>query len=280
MKSADFSLLAPLLLAATVTPALAQPPNSGVDRLYVLECCHGTAPDQGRFSPRYNDGKPFDLVDNCYLIHAQGYLLWGTGVADKFFQRPDGLSSLGGRPNRMRSNTLASQLEQLDIKPSDIRFIGLTNSHIDHIGNLEMFPKVMVLMQKSEWKFPETHRYEGTPEEAPFKPNHPVTKVDGDYDVFGEGSVQLIATSSVTPGNQSLLVKLPETGAIVLSGDVIHFQYGWDNGIVPTSVWDRPKTLDSFKRLADVLARSNAQLWIEHDKGQGDARRVSPDYYQ
>jgi glyoxylase-like metal-dependent hydrolase (beta-lactamase superfamily II) len=107
-----------------------------------------------------------------------------------------------------------------------------------------------------------------------------VTKVDGDYDVFGDGSVQLIATPSVTPGNQSLLVKLPKTGAIVLSGDVIHFQYGWDNRIVPTNVWDRPKTLDSFKRLADVLARNNAQLWIEHDKGQGDARRVSPDYYQ
>jgi len=180
----------------------------------------------------------------------------------------------------MRSNTLASQLEQLHIKPSDIRFIGLTNSHIDHIGNLEMFPKVMVLMEKSEWDFAETHRYEGTPEEARFKPNHPVTKVDGDNDVFGDGSVQLIATPSVTPGNQSLLVKLPKTGAIVLSGDVIHFQYGWDHRIVPTNVWNRPKTLDSFKRLADVLARNNAQLWIEHDKGQGDARRVSPDYYQ
>ena len=58
----------------------------------------------------------------------------------------------------MRSNTLASQLEQLHIKPSDIRFIGLTNSHIDHIGNLEMFPKVMVLMQNSEWDFAETLR--------------------------------------------------------------------------------------------------------------------------
>ena len=141
MKSADFSLLAPLLLAAAVTPALAQQPNSGVDRLYVLECCHGTAPDQGRFSPGYDDGKPFELVDNCYLIHhAQGYLLWGTGVADKFFQRPDGLSSLGGRPNRMRSNTLASQLEQLDIKPSDIRFIGLTNISITSVTS-KCFPK-------------------------------------------------------------------------------------------------------------------------------------------
>src|SRR5258708_1073028 len=223
MKSADFWLFVHLFLGASaVTPVLAQQPNSGVDRLYVLECGHGTAPDQGRFSPGYNDGKPFDLVDNCYLIHhAQGYLLWGTGVADRFFERPGGLPSLGGRSNWMRSNTLARQLEQLHIKPSDIRFIGLTNSHIDHIGNLEMFPKVMVLMQKSEWDFAETHRYQGTPEEARFNPDHPVTQVDGDYDVFGDGSVQLVRTPAVTSGNQSLLVKLPKTGAIVLSGDVI-----------------------------------------------------------
>jgi hypothetical protein len=59
--------------------------NSGVDRLYVLECSHGTAPDQGRFSPGYNDRKPFDLSNNCYLIrHTQGFLLWNTGIPDKF----------------------------------------------------------------------------------------------------------------------------------------------------------------------------------------------------
>ena len=145
------------------SPAVAQPTNSGVDRLYVLECGHGTAPDQGRFSPGYNDGKPFDLVDNCYLIHhSEGYLLWGTGISDKIFGKPGGVPSLGGRPNWVRSNTLARQLDQLNIKPPDIRYIGLTNSHIDHIGNLEMFPTATILIQRSEWDFAETHRYEGS----------------------------------------------------------------------------------------------------------------------
>src|ERR1700756_5970506 len=78
MRSARRRLLiASGVLAAS--PAWAQPLKLGVDRLYVLECGHGPAPDQGRFSPGYNDGKPLDFVDNCYLIrHAQGYLLWGT----------------------------------------------------------------------------------------------------------------------------------------------------------------------------------------------------------
>ncbi len=104
--------------------------------------------------------------------------------------------------------------------------------------------------------------------------------IEGDRDVFGDGTVQLIATPSVSPGNQSLLVKLPKTGALLLSGDVIHFQYGWDHRIVPNNVWDKGKTVASFQRLADVMLQNNAQLWIEHDKAQGERRRLSPDYYE
>jgi N-acyl homoserine lactone hydrolase len=266
---------------AISAPAIAQKATSGAERLYVLECGHGTAPDQGRFSPGYNDGKPFDLADNCYLVrHSHGYLLWGTGISDKVFGRPGGVPSLGGRPNWVRSNTLAGQLAQLGIRPSEIRYIGLSNSHIDHIGNLDMFPESTILIQKSEWEFAATHPYEGSPDQPRFNAGQLTAKIEGDHDVFGDGTLQLIATPSVSPGNQSLLVKLAKTGAILLSGDVIHFQYGWNHRIVPTNVWDKQKTLASFKRLADVMAQSNAQLWIEHDKAQSDTRRFSPDYYE
>jgi N-acyl homoserine lactone hydrolase len=266
---------------AVCSAAFAQPTSSGVDRLYVLECGHGVAPNQGRFSPGYNDGKPFELVDNCYLIHhAKGYFLWGTGIPDKFSQIPDGVPSVGGRPNWAVTNPLAKQLEELGIQPSAIRHVGLTNSHIDHIGNLTLFAGATVLMQKSEWDFAQTHRFEGMLEEARFKSDLPVMKLEGDFDVFGDGTVQIIATPSVTPGNQSLLVRLPQSGAILLSGDVIHFQYGWDHRIVPGNVWNKEKTSASFQRLTDVIAENNAKLWIEHDKDQGNARRLAPDYYQ
>jgi hypothetical protein len=46
-----------------------QSPNSGIDRLCVLECGHGFALNQGRFATGYNDGKPFELIDSSYLIH-------------------------------------------------------------------------------------------------------------------------------------------------------------------------------------------------------------------
>jgi len=279
MKDANHDLLIPALLAAA-SPAPAQQ-MTGVEGLYVFECGHGTAPDQGRCSPGYNDGRPFDLADNCYLIrHRQGSLLWGTGIPDKFLHIPSGVPSVGGRPNWVVTNPLAKQLEQLDIKPSTIRYVGLANSHIDHIGNVAMFSGATILMQRAEWDFAEGRRFEGMLDEARLRTDRSVMKIEGDYDVFGDGTVQIIATPSVTPGNQSLLVKLPKSGAILLSGDVIHFQYGWDHRIVPGNVWNDEKTVASFRRLADVIAQNNAQLWIEHDKAQSDKRRLSPYFYQ
>ena len=281
MKRDLVGILMPLL-STTLSPAIVQQATSGVDRLYVLDCGHGTAPNQGRFAPGYNDGKPFELSDNCYLIrHPHGYLLWGTGISDKFLQTSSGVPSYGGRPNWVVAKGLAKQLDQLDIKPSAIRYIGLANSHIDHIGNLPLFSAATVLIQRAEWDFSQ-HRppVEGMLDEARLNTDLPVMKIEADYDVFGDGTAVIIATPSVTPGNQSLLVKLPKTGALLLSGDVIHFQYGWDNRIVPGNVWDKEKTIDLFQRLADVIARNNAQLWIEHDKVQSDTRKFAPDYYE
>jgi N-acyl homoserine lactone hydrolase len=117
-------------------------------------------------------------------------------------------------------------------------------------------------------------------DDARLKTDVHMTKIEGDYDVFGDGTAVILATPSVSPGNQSLLLKLPKTGALVLSGDVIHFQYGWDHQIVPGNVWDREATIGSFRRLAEVIARNNAQFWIEHDKAQSDTRKFAPESYE
>jgi glyoxylase-like metal-dependent hydrolase (beta-lactamase superfamily II) len=107
-----------------------------------------------------------------------------------------------------------------------------------------------------------------------------VTKLEGDYDVFGDGSVTIISTPGHTPGHQSLLVKLPKTGAVVLSGDVAHFKDNWDNRRVPGFNTSKDQSLTSMQRIADILTKEHAQLWINHDKPQTDAQKKSPDFYE
>ena len=89
----------------------------------------------------------------------------------------------------------------------------------------------------------------------------------------------IISTPAHTPGHQSLLLKLPKTGAILLSGDAIHFRSNWDNRRVPSINFDRDKTMASMQRIADVMAKESAQLWINHDKAQRETLNMAPSYY-
>ena len=66
---------------------------------------------------------------------------------------------------------------------------------------------------------------------------------------------------------------------LVLSGDAVHFKSNWDNRGVPSGNTDKDQTLASMQRIADVMAKENAQLWINHDKAQRDSLKMAPAYY-
>jgi N-acyl homoserine lactone hydrolase len=207
----------------------AQSGKSGIEKLYILNCGEGVAGDISRWSPGVNEGKSMDFVDNCYLIkHAQGWFLWDTGIPDAVAAMPNGLAPADPKAVLWhRPKTLAAQLDALGVKPADIKAMAVSHTHPDHIGNVEMFPTAMLYVQKAEYDWP------GANNAPRFKPEHPVTKLEGDRDVFGDGSVTILSTPGHTPGHQSLLVKLQNTGAVVLSGDAVHFMSNWENRGVP-----------------------------------------------
>src|SRR5450759_3285398 len=262
------------LSALSSQPSYAQA-KPGVERLYILNCGEGLAGDISRWSPGVNVGKSMDFVDNCYLIkHSQGWLLWDTGVTDAIAAMPEGQRPSDPRMTHWkRPKTLASQLAALGIKPSDIKYVAVSHTHPDHIGNVELFPQSMLLVQKVEYEWP--NPLGG----GRFKPEHPATKLEGDHDVFGDGSVTIISTPGHTPGHQSLLVKLPKTGALLLSGDAVHFKSNWDNRGIPSGNTGQEQTATSMQRMAGIIAKENAQLWINHDKAQRDSLKMSPGFY-
>jgi N-acyl homoserine lactone hydrolase len=274
MKLASLVVAAAALLLVTA-PGFAQS-ATGIDRLYVLDCGWAHAADRSRWSPGVDVGKPIDLSDNCYLIHhtREGYLLWDTGIADSIAASPDGVSMANGAMVWHRAKTLAAELAALGVKPDDIRYVGISHTHPDHVGNVDLFPKSTVLIQKAEydWAFARP-----TP---PFAADHKVLKLEGDKDVFGDGSAVILSTPGHTPGHESLLVHLAKTGWVVLSGDVVHFESNWQNRRVPTLNVDKEQSLASMQRIADVLAEHHGQLWINHDKPQSDAQRRAPEYYE
>jgi N-acyl homoserine lactone hydrolase len=276
MKRIYGIVAAALSIALSAGQAQAQSAKPGVEKLYVLNCGEGVAGDISRWSPGVNEGKSMDFVDNCYLIkHAQGWFLWDTGIPDAVAAMPNGLPPADPKAVYWhRPKTLASQLEQLGVAPSDIKAMAVSHTHGDHIGNVEMFPNAMLYVQKAEYDWP------GADKAPRFKPEHPVTKLEGDRDVFGDASVTIVSTPGHTPGHQSLLVKLPNTGAVVLTGDAVHFKGNWENRGVPVNNFNKEQTLASMQRISDTLTKEKAQLWINHDKAQRDTLKLSPDFYE
>jgi N-acyl homoserine lactone hydrolase len=147
------ALLLALMLASASALAQGKP---SIEKLYVLNCGEGVAGDISRWSPGVNVGKSMDFVDNCYLIkHAQGWLLWDTGVTDAIAAMPDGQRPADPRATHWRRpKTLAAQLDELGVKPSDIKFVAVSHTHSDHVGNLTLFPQSTLLVQKAEYDWP------------------------------------------------------------------------------------------------------------------------------
>lgn len=264
------------LLLTTILLLFATNARAGeVDRLYVIDCGWAHAADQSLWSPGVNADVPIDFSDNCYLIHhsSEGYLLWETGITDRLAAVPDGVPTPALKQTWHRTQTLAAALGALNVKPEEIRYVAVSHVHPDHVGNVGEFPDATLIIQKAE------HEYGLKLPLNPFNPKNKLLLLEGDKDLFGDGSLTILSTPGHTPGHQSLLVHLAKTGDVVLSGDVVHFQSNWDNRRVPGFNYDKAQSIASMDKIAAILAEKHAQLWINHDKPSSDARRHPPEFY-
>ena len=100
-----------------------------------------------------------------------------------------------------------------------------------------------------------------------------------DYDVFGDGTVVIKIAAGHTPGHQVLFVRLPRTGAVVLSGDLYHYPEERALGRIPTFDADQAQTAAARQGIDAFLKRSGAQLWIQHDFTGSAKLRKAPAYY-
>jgi len=265
-----------LVMVLGLVCLLAGVASAGVQRLYVLDCGRNIGKDQARWSPGVNEGKAIEFSDNCYLIrHDRGLLLWDTGVPDAVAAMPDGMVVANGAITYRRARTLAGQLTELGVKPADVTYLAVSHTHGDHVGNVALFASSTVLIQGAEYDWAMAG-----PNKPAFGPSATITRLAGDHDVFGDGSVTILSTPGHTPGHQSLLVRLPKTGYVVLSGDAVHFRDNWDHKRVPAMNVNREQTLASLQRIQGVLDERRAQLWINHDKPQSDGLRYAPAYYE
>lgn len=253
---------------------------ASVERMYVFNCGEAHIPDVSPWSPGVNVGKPAVFSDNCYLIvHGKDLLLWDSGYSDTIAAKPEGL--VGPRSTAFVTKTLAAQMAELGIKPEQVTRIGFSHTHPDHVGNANLFTSATVYMQQAEYDAAfgtEPAKFGFTPALYDKLRASTIVKLNGDHDVFGDGSALILSTPGHTPGHQSLLVRLPRTGVVVLAGDAAHFKDNFDNRRVPSFNFSKEQSVQSMDKLARVVAAEHAQLWINHDSAQSAGIPHSPQF--
>lgn len=201
------------------------------------------------------------LVGSCYLIrHGDRAMIWDTGIDPALSGDPDAGFVL--------DRTLVDQLAELDLAPAQIEFVGISHYHYDHVGQARFFPQATLLIGAQDW---DAIRGGTAPELDPagFAPwTRDAGKVEplaADKDVFGDGSVRILATPGHSPGHRSLLVRLAELGPVLLTGDLAHFTENYEREGVPTFNTDRADTLASFDRFKKMAENLGATVIIQHE---------------
>ncbi|HZO02684.1 MAG TPA: N-acyl homoserine lactonase family protein [Burkholderiales bacterium] len=270
-----------VLLAGCATPT---EQTSGVDRMYVINCGENHVKDVSRWTPGVNVGKPHVFSNHCYLVkHAKGWMLWDTGNADRLAAMPNGLAVAGGTITAYMKKPLVDSLKEIGVTPADIKHFAMSHGHGDHSGNANLFTAATLYVQRAEY----AAMFGEDPSKVGFIPSNfdklranTAMIIDGDYDVFGDGTVTIKAAPGHTPGHQVLVVRLPKTGPVMLSGDMVHLQYSWNNRIAPSFNFNLPQSLATIDAMKAYAEQTRTQLWINHDLEQNAKIPKAPQFVQ
>jgi len=210
-------------------------------------------------------GESATLTNSCFLIeHSEGLMLFDSGFPTSMcgpLDPANGVTSMAGV-------AISQQLADLGRSPSDVSILALSHYHLDHTGQADQFPQARLLMGRQDIEALRTR-------DAPFyselgRLSHwlggtgRMDPVDGDLDIFGDGAAILLALPGHTPGHHGLLLRLPETGPVLLCADTVHFAAQLV-GRVPSFNTNRAESLASIDRVKSLVGNLNAKLITCHD---------------
>ena len=226
-------------------------------------------------------GESSEFADAYYVIqHPKGILMWDAGLSEALVPQEEPFTSPDGNFTVSRSDSLKTQLEQIGLKPSDIDYLALSHTHFDHSGHAEAVPEATWLVQDSEFKWVMSKEIQ---EQQPDMYNavndiKKVKKFSGDYDVFGDGTVVIKYLPGHTPGHCALFLDLPETGPLLLSGDLYHLSLNRLHKRVPIFNTDVKQTLESMDAFEAFAESTGARVVLQHSKEDFEKMPKAPNY--
>ena len=259
-------------------------------RLYVLECGAIHVTDTARYELRRDEVETPELSVACFLIvHPRGAVIWDVGAVPDSEWQPTGKTVVhhltlpdGQTRDIPLTRSLDEQLTEVGYPPSRIRYVALSHYHYDHTANANLFADSTWLVRPVE-----RDAMFATPAPGTTRPdtyirlkNAKTILIETDqYDVFGDHSVVIKFAPGHTPGHQMLLLRLKNTGPVLLSGDLYHFPQEKTLNRFPVFEFDKDQTRRTRLQIDDFLKATGASLWIQHDFIANGKLRKAPAFY-
>jgi N-acyl homoserine lactone hydrolase len=240
---------------------------AGLKRLYLIQLSATTLP--------LPQGRSMEMILPCYLVETSDgkHILVDTGMAAD--ARPQ------SAPQADNEKNVIEHLSKLGLRPADIDTLICTHFDVDHAGYHDAFTNAELIVQRAHYELARN----GHPRFAPARAHwdHPALRyrfVDGDTELLP--GLTLLETSGHAPGHQSVLVRLPQTGPVLLAIDAVMMQrlFTMDRKAWPMDD-NEEQLLASTQKLLDLVERERIQIVVfGHDGQQWKGLKKAPEFYE
>jgi N-acyl homoserine lactone hydrolase len=221
-------------------------------------------------APGVRDGHRVHIPVNAFLIRLpdRRLVLVDTGMSRLHVADPE--VTWRGHPNAAsllpvmrKEDSLLFRLAQLEVAPQDIDFVINTHLHFDHAGNNDLLGRATFFVQRDQYEqardnpsFP--NQYWNLPSLSYELLDGPVTLFDG---------VEVVPSPGHCHGHQSVVLRLAETGTVILCGDAVYCQDNYDH-----DTWggqaDPQRARESAFLLRRLADERQALMIYGHDPAQ------------
>jgi len=231
------------------------------------------------------------------IKHPKGNVLFDTGNNDKLITDSTYWGKLATvfSAKMTPEDAIDVQLAKIGLKPDDIKYVVVSHMHLDHGGNVAKFPNSTLIIQDDELTFamfPDEPFAGGyIPGDAqvlrsPVGTSKPslmnMIRLEGDYDIFGDGSIVVHRSRGHTKGSQMLVVRLPKTGTTILTADAAYFRENVEKNLMPNLVlaYDPAGIAKGYDWIRRMMATENANFFTAHDPDAYKAMKKAPAFYE
>lgn len=220
--------------------------------------------------------------------HPKGNVMFDTGNNDKTITDAAGwwgpLAKAFGL-KMTRDDAIVAQLARIGLKTSDIKYVVVSHLHLDHGGNIGQFPNATLIVQDQEVQAATAPDIGFSvyyiPGDFADMKNQNVVQLNGDFDLFGDGTFRVIKAAGHTKGSQFAVVRLPKTGTVIMTGDAVYLKENLDKNLIPgiPGVSNPIDAYKSYQRIRHIRDSEDAKIFYGHDPEIFKATKQAPEFY-